>query len=170
MEAAQSTLNRELDRDLVTWTAPSRPFQRHGRQYFVTIFAMAGIVSLILFLADNSIMPVVLIVALVFLFYVLSTVSPENIEYKITTKGVKVAGTLTEWAKLFSFGFGTRMGSEVLVFKTSVIPGRMEIVINPEIKEQLTKEISSYIPFEEIPVTRFDKAVSWFSQRLPENK
>src|SRR3989304_4840218 len=81
-------VRREPERDLVTWTAPSRPFKRRDRQFYTTVFAIAGIISLILFLAEG-LMPVILIVALVFLYYVLSTVPPENIEYKITTKGVK---------------------------------------------------------------------------------
>src|ERR1700690_777652 len=93
----QSTLNsepqavvvrREPERELLVWTAPARPFKRHDRQFYTTVFAIAGIISLVLFLAEG-LMPVVLIVALVFLYYVLSTVPPENIEYKITSKGVK---------------------------------------------------------------------------------
>lgn len=174
MDAAQSepqavVVRREPERDLVVWTAPARPFKRRDRQYFVTIFAMAGIISLVIFLAEG-IMPVILIVALVFLYYILSTVPPENIEYKITTNGIKIADKLTGWQQLNRFWIGTRMDSDILFFDTFQIPGRIELVINPEIKEELKKEIEVYIPFEEVPLTGMDKLTNWVSQKLPGNK
>jgi hypothetical protein len=162
-------VRRESERDLLTWTAPARPFQRHDKQFYTTVFAIAGIISLVLFLAEG-IMPVVLIVALIFLYYVLSTVPPENIEYKITTRGVKIAGKLTEWQTLTRFWFGKRSGSDILVLETFLIPGRIEIVINPGIKDDLKKEISAYIPYEEVPASGLDKVTDWFAQKLPGNK
>jgi hypothetical protein len=178
MDTAPSTLNsepqavvvrRESERDLLTWMAPARPFKRRDKQFYTTVFAIAGIVSLVLFLAEG-LMPVILIVALVFLYYVLSTVQPENIEYKITTKGVRIAGKLTEWQTLIRFWFGKRTGSEILIFETFLIPGRIEIVINPEIKDGLKKEISAYIPYEEISATGLDRVTDWIAQKLPGNK
>jgi len=166
MEAVQSSL---IESDLVTWIAPARPFMRRDKQFFTTVFAIAGIISLVLFLAEG-IMPVILIVALVFLFYVLSTVPPENIEYKITNKGVKISGKLVEWKTLVRFWFIERTGSEVLIFETYLIPGRVELVINPEIKEVLKKEISAYIPFEEVQMSGLDKMTNWVAQKLPGNK
>jgi hypothetical protein len=177
-ESKESTLNsepqavvvrRESERDLVTWTAPARPFQRHNKQFYTTVFAIAGIISLVLFLAEG-IMPVVLVVALVFLFYVLSTVQPENIEYKITTRGVKIADKLTVWQTMTRFWFVKRSGSDVLAFETSLIPGRIEIVINQSIKDDLKKEISAYIPYEEVPASGFDKVTDWVTAKLPGNK
>jgi hypothetical protein len=174
----QSTLNsdpqavvvrREPERDLITWTAPARPFRRRDKQFYTTVFAIAGIVSLILFLAEG-LMPVILIVALVFLYYVLSTVQPENIEYKVTTKGVKIAGKLTEWQTLIRFWFGNKTGSEMVIFETFLIPGRIEILINPEIKDVLKKEISAYIPYEEVSASGLDRVTDWVSQKLPGNK
>jgi hypothetical protein len=177
MEAAQSTLNdepqavvvrREPEKDLVTWTAPSRPFKRRDRQFYVTTFAIAGIVSLILFLAEG-IMPVLLIISLVFLYYVLSTVEPENIEYKITSKGVKVLGKLTVWGLFDRFWFGKRFDSDLLILETSNLPGRVEMVIKSDIKDSLKKEISAFIPHEETPASNLDKLTGWFAGKLPGN-
>ncbi|KKP31069.1 MAG: hypothetical protein UR20_C0044G0007, partial [Candidatus Woesebacteria bacterium GW2011_GWE2_31_6] len=77
----------EVEKDLVTWTAPGRPFKRRDKQFYLTTISIVGLVSLIIFLAEGA-MPVILIISLVFLYYVMSTVPPENIEYKITNKGV----------------------------------------------------------------------------------
>lgn len=182
MDTAQSTpiseektepqavvVRRELEHVLVTWKAPGRPFKRRDRQYFVTIFAIAGIISLVIFLAEG-LMPVILIISLVFLYYILSTVPPEEIEYKITTKGIKIADKLIEWQLLSKFWMGHRMDNEVLFFDTFQIPGRIELVINSGIKNELEKEISAYIPLEKAPDSTIDKLTSWVSQKLPGNK
>ena len=129
---------------------------------------MAGIVSLVIFLAEG-IMPVILIVSLVFLYYVLSTVKPENVEYKVTTKGIKIAGSITVWQNITRFWFSTRGTDEIMIIETISIPGRIDIVINQEIREQLKKEMSAYVPYEEAKPTTLDKVTDWFSKKLPGN-
>ena len=54
------------ERELMSWTAPARPFKRRDRQFYVTTFSIAGIVGLILFLAEGF-MPVLLIISIVFI-------------------------------------------------------------------------------------------------------
>jgi hypothetical protein len=176
--SSESTLNdepqavvvrRESERDLVTWTALARPFKRRDRQFYVTTFAIAGIVSLVLFLAEG-IMPVILIVSLVFLYYVLSTVQPEDVEYRVTTKGIRIAGKLTEWQYLIRYWITKRFDNELMIVDTIKLPGRIEFVINPEVKEKLKKEVSTYIPYEEVPPAALDKVTNWFAAKIPGNK
>ena len=162
-------VRREQEKDLVAWEAPARPFKRRDRQFYVTTFSIAGIVGLILFLAEG-IMPVLLIVSLVFLYYVLSTVEPEKIEYKLTNKGIKVAGKATPWQGFIRFWFSKRYDSELVILETWGLPGRIELVINPDIKETLKKEITAYIPFEEVPASGLDKLTNWFAAKLPGNR
>lgn len=168
-EPSPVVVRREPDRDLVVWTAPARFFRKRDRRFYVTIFAMAGIVSLVIFLAEG-IMPVILIVSLIFLYYVLATVKPGEIEYKVTNKGIKIAGSLTPWQNINRFWFSERAGTELLIVDTLSIAGRIEIVINQGIKESLKKEISAYVPFEEAPPTSLDKVTNWFSKKLPGNE
>lgn len=168
-EPSPVVLRREPERELITWTAPARPFKRRDRQFYVTTFAIAGIISLVLFLAEG-IMPVLLIISLVFLYYVLSTVEPEKVEYKITSKGIKIAGKESEWGLMNRFWFSKRFDSELMVIDTVVVPGRMELVITPEIKEKLKKEVSTYIPFEEAPASGLDRVTNWVAAKLPGNK
>ena len=162
-------VRREPERDLVVWTAAGRPFKRRDRQFYVTTFAMAGVVSLVLFLAEGF-MPVLLIISLVFLYYVLSTVEPENIEYKITSRGIKIADKGTDWQYLNRFWFTKRFDNELIIFDTVLIPGRIELVISPEIKSELKKEITTFIPYEEVPDSGLDKLTNWFASKLPGNK
>jgi|SRR3989344_5544704 len=169
METAPGTLQREPERNLITWNAPARPFKRRDRQFYVTTFAIAGIVSLVLFLAEG-VMPVILIISLVFLYYVLSTVEPENIEYRVTTRGIKIADRLTPWQNLTRFWFGKRFDNNLLVVETPMVPGRIEMVIKSEIKDDLKKKISEFIPYEEVPASGLDRITNWVATKLPENK
>lgn len=169
IEPQAVVVRREPERDLVVWSGPARPFKRRDRQFYVTVFAMAGIVGLVLFFAEG-VMPVILIISLVFLYYVLSTVPPEDVEYKITSKGIKIAGKLTEWQYLTRFWFSKRFETELLIFESLLIPGRIEFVIKADLKEKLRKEISAYIPYEEVPASGLDRVTAWFAKILPGNK
>jgi len=167
-EVRPVVIRKEPEKDLITWTAPSRPFKRRDREFYVTIIAIAAIVGLILFLVEGW-MPVILIVSLVFLFYVMSTVEPENIEYKITNKGVKIADKRTGWEFLIRYWFSRRFNNELLVFESVLLPGRIELVINSENKEGLKKALSEYLPEEEAPPSYLDKTANWLARKLPGN-
>jgi hypothetical protein len=157
-----------MEKELYAWTAPARPFKRRNREFYVTVIAIAVIVGLILFLTEGF-MPVILLIALVFLFYVMNTVEPESIEYKITDRGIKIAGRLTEWEAITRFWFTRRYDSSLLILGTRMLPGRLEVVINEADKDKLKKEISEYVPEEEIPPSALDKAANWFAKKLPGN-
>lgn len=169
-ENTVSTQNRqqELEKDLVVWTAPARPFKRRNREFYVTIISIAAVAGLVLFLVDGW-LPVMLIISLVFLFYVLSTVEPENIEYKVTNKGIKIVGKLTPWNNMRRFWFTRRFESQLLVVEIYTLPGRLELVINPDQKDDLEKEMKKYLIHEEAPPTFIDKSANWFAKKLPQN-
>lgn len=162
----QTNLKKEVEKVLFSWTAAARPFKRRTREFYVTIITIAIIVGLILFLTEGF-MPVVLLISLIFLFYILNTVEPERIEYKITNQGLKIADKKTEWELLNRFWFTKRYDSELLILGMNVVPGRMELVVNSSDKETLRKTISRYLSEEEIPPSFLDKAANWFAKKLP---
>ena len=155
-------------RSLFDWRAPSRPFKRRDREFYVTIVAIAAIVGLVIFIVEG-IMPVLLIISVVFLFYVMNTVEPEKIEYRITNKGIEVSGRLTEWERLTRFWFTKRHNDELLVFEMTTFPSRLEVVVNIPDKEKLRKVIKEYLEEEEAPPSFLDKSSNWFAKRLPNN-
>lgn len=159
----------EPEKDLVTWTAPARPFKRRNREFFITVIAMASVAGFVLFLIEGW-LPVVLIISLVFLFYVMSTVEPENIQYKITTKGINVGGSTTTWDVMGRFWFAKRFDSELLVVETATLPGRLEVIVGSDVKEPIKKAVSDYLVHEEVPPSYLDKAALWVSKRMPGNK
>jgi hypothetical protein len=162
-------VRREAERDLVVWSAPARPFKRKDRQFYVTVFAIAGLVGLVLFLAEGW-MPVILLVSLIFLYYVMNTVQPEAVDYKITTRGIYMAKRRTEWNFLTRFWFSQRGDNELLNIETLTFPGRIEFVVPVGKKEEIRKALSSYLLEEEVSPSALDKAADWFAKRLPGNK
>lgn len=160
-------IKREPENDLIAWVAPARTFKRRDRQFYVTTISIAALVCLILFLAEGA-MPVILIISVIFLYYVLSTVPPENIEYKITNKGIKIDKTTTPWEVLGRFWFGQRHDSEILHIEAFVMPGKIELVVDPAKKEEIRNVMTQYLAEEEIPPTRMDKVIHWFSKKLPQ--
>lgn len=169
MEPAQSTLKNPIENDLFVWRGPSRPFKTRTREFYVTLFAITGLVGLVLFIAEGA-MPVVLLIAIIFLFYVLSTVVPTEIEYKITNLGIKIAGSRTEWNNLGRFWFAERLGSKLLIVETFTIPGRLELVVKGEDVETIRKTLLNYLNEEEVMPSGIENVTSWISSKLPGNK
>ncbi|OGM26877.1 hypothetical protein A3D00_03265 [Candidatus Woesebacteria bacterium RIFCSPHIGHO2_02_FULL_38_9] len=161
-------IKNEPEKDLLGWSAPARPFKRRDREFYVTVIAISSVIGLILFLAEGW-LPVVLIISLVFLFYVMSTVEPEVVQYKITTKGIYFGTHKNEWYGMLRFWFSKRYGSDLLIVETYAFPGRIEIVIKPELKEKIKKEISAYLVYEEASPSFLDKAANWASKKLPKS-
>jgi len=160
---------KQPEKDLFSWHAPARPFKRRDREFWVSVIAIAAVVGFIFYIIEG-IMPVLLLISLVFLFYILSTVVPEQIEYKITTWGVRIANRRTDWEFLGRFWFSKRLESDLLVFSTFNLPGRLELVINAKDKATLKKVIASHITEEEAPPTNLDRAANWVAKKLPGNK
>ena len=156
----------EQEKILFTWLAPSRPFKRRNKDFYITLVAIAAVVGLIIFLIDGW-LPVLLIISLVFLFYVMSTVEPEAVKHGITTWGVRVGGDLIDWLNLGRFWFSRRFDNTLLVIEANTIGDRVELVVNPKDRSNIEKVLSKYLIHEEIPPSRLDKASNWFSKKLP---
>lgn len=161
-----SPIKPEPERVLFSWNNSSRPFKKRDREFWITILAIAGIFGTLLFVIEGA-MPVILIISLIFLYFVLSTVEPEQVEYSITTKGVKIADKTTGWDFLIKYWFTEKLGSELLIFEMAIFPERLELVINPKDKEKIKKELNKYVFEEEAPPSTLDKIANWFARRLP---
>ncbi len=169
---AQDTDQRvrpEPEKELFSWSAPSRPFKKREREFWVSAVAISAIAGFILFIIEG-VMPVILIIALFFLFYILSTVKPEEIQYKITNYGIKIVDKTTDMNLLTRYWFGKRFGSDLLIFEMVVFPGRLELVIHSKDKEKIKKALKEYLLFEEAAASNLDRAATYLSKKIPGNK
>lgn len=159
-------VKKEIEKELLTWTAPARPFQRRSKDFYVQLIAVCALIGVVLFIIEGF-MPVILLVSVVFLFYVMSTIPPTDIEYKITNFGVRVGESKTEWALMGRYWFTNRANADLLVVEIARIPGRMELVIKEDLKPQIKKTLDQYLVHEEVSPTMMDKMASWATKALP---
>jgi len=152
---------------VLSWVAPSRPFKRRSRDFYVTIVSIAVLLGIILFFIEG-IIPVFILFSLVFLFYVMSTVEPENIEYKITNKGIDVLGKKVNWDEARRFWFVNRFGSEILVVEINKFPGRLEMLFPSSEKQKIAEEFKKHIQEETISPSFVDKSIDRISRVFPE--
>ncbi|HLE49071.1 MAG TPA: hypothetical protein VI819_03525 [Patescibacteria group bacterium] len=158
----------EPEKDLYSWNAASRPYKKRDRDFWITTVLITGISGMILLFVEGF-MPVILIISIIFLYYILNSVEPEMIQFKITNRGVKMADKLNAYDELGRYWFSKRYNNEIIVFEAYTIGGRLEMVINPTDKEKIKKALSKYLTFEEVPASKLDQATEWFSKKLPGN-
>ena len=135
----------------------------------MTVGAIAFIGGIILFLIEG-VMPVLLIISVVFLYYVMSTVEPETLSYSITNLGVKFADKRTDWDYLTRFWFTKRLDTTLLVFEMTSLPGRLELVIDPKDQDKIKEVLTDYVVNEEAPPSQLDKAANYLADKLPLKK
>lgn len=163
-EKQEDSLYQE-EKTLFTWVAAERPFKRQSREFYVKAASIASLVGLILFVIDG-IMPVLLIVAFCFLFYVLYNVEPEKREYKITTFGIRIADRLIIWDDIGRFWFSQRMASDVLVVEVAGLIGRIELVIDKKDTEKIEKILKKHILHEEASSGILDRSANWVAKKI----
>lgn len=148
------------------WEAPSRPFKKRQRQFFVTVTVIALLVSLILFFSGQF-LPIAVVISVVFLMYVLQVVPPHNISHKITTFGISVEGNLYYWQELGRFWFEKKYDQSLLNVETLRFPGRITVVIPEEKKQEVTEILSEVLLQQKPDLTLFEKIAGWVQEKVP---
>jgi hypothetical protein len=159
--------SQEINKEptLFSWNAPSRPFKRRDRRYWVGIVATASLVSFILFIAEG-VMPVVLLFSILLFYYVLSTVEPPEIGYKITKAGVEFSDGVFKWKFLKRYWFERKFDTTTLNFEMSKFPGRLELVVKEQDIPKVRQVLNRYLTEDEGRKTVFDRASDWVSQKI----
>jgi len=100
------------------------------QDFWITVFAILVLVSIILFFAKETFLIVALAGAL-FLYYVLATVPPQNVTNKITNRGVYFGQLFYPWANLATFWFGKSLDSHAIFFETYLkFPRQVSLIID----------------------------------------
>jgi len=127
MDPAQPQIEQE--KELVVWKAMERPFKVRDRQFFTTAMVIAMLVGVILLFAREW-MLVATLAAGVFAYYVWSTVPPQEVEYKITTRGVRMHGKLYTWAEMARWWVEEKWGYKLLAVDVpGSFPKRLYLVM-----------------------------------------
>lgn len=155
------------EQSLFEWDAPERSFQRKDRDFWITAIAILVLVSIILFFVNEF--PLILaLVAVMFLYYALSTVPPGTIHNKLTNRGIYFGELRYDWALLTRFWFKKSLSSETIAFETNLrFPRQVTMVIDDKDKEKIKEIVLKIIPMLDESPTLVDKITKWFADRLP---
>jgi len=165
---AFSDLNEE--KTLFEWEAPSRSFQKRDKDFWITAIAILVLFSVVLFFIQEFFL-IVALVSVLFLYYVLSTVPPQNIKNKITNRYIYFGEAKYLWEDLESFYFKKIMSSDMVLIETKLrIPREVPMVINFEDQEKIKKILLKKIPMIEYTPNFVDKLTKWGGKMFPSEK
>jgi len=156
---------------LLTWKSPSRPFKKRDRDFFTTIGAIVFLICVILLFIKEWLL-IGAILALTFVVYVLNSIPPEEVEHKITNKGIITGGNEYFWPDLTIFSFSERYGYKLLNIESKKRPyGRLILLVNLADEQKVKETLTKYLTFKEKPEQNFvDNAADWLSKKVPLEK
>jgi predicted membrane protein len=161
-------LNEE--RQLFEWTGPERSFNRRDRDFWITAIAILVLFAVILIFIKEFFL-ILTLFSVLFLYYVLSTVPPENIKSKITNRGLYFGEAFYPWTDLYRFWFKKSLSSQTLAIETKLrFPREIDLVIDPKDQEKIKEVMIKRIPHIEESPTFVDKLTKWFANHLPLEK
>lgn len=167
IKPSEVTLVPPPAKTLLVWQAPTRPFKKRDKEYFSTIAAIVFLLVIILFFIKEWLL-IGVVIALMFVSYVLATVPPEKITYKITTRGVVIGDKTYKWSQLRRFWFSTKWNSQIICFETlMVFPRQLRLVLGGEKKEEVKKIVEKYLIYEEPKKSLIDKTAVWLEEKVP---
>lgn len=154
------------ERELVKWTAAERPYKPLDRQIFVTGVVVAILVGVIMLLAGEF-MAILVLAAVIFAYYVWSTVPPQQTENTITTRGIRTNARLYAWGEMTRWWVEEKLGSRLLVIEMPASwPTRMHLILGAE--EMAVKEaMGKYVLMEKPAETGMDAVGRWIGEKFP---
>ena len=162
----QPPVRPEPEKVLLEWKAPVRPFKRRSRHFWTTAFMMAFLVGVIMFFVEGW-MPVAVIVAFLFLVYVMSSVPPEEANFQVTTQGIKIGEAKYFWGECVRFWFSERWGQKLLNVDIVRLPGRISILLGDVKESQLRDVVSKYLVYEVARPSWVERASDWLGKTIP---
>jgi hypothetical protein len=157
----------EQEKSLLIWKAPSRPYKAPGRQ-FLTVPMVIGILVGIIFLLAGEWMAIAVIAAIIFAYYMWSTVPPQEAEFAITNRGIRVGGQLFVWDALSRWWMGEKWGQKMLMVETPVsMVGRLIMPLGETPEVKVTEIMNKYLLRERPNETWMDKTGRWMTDKFP---
>jgi len=155
---------------LLKWTAPVRPFKKRDREYYTTIAAIVFLLAVILLFLKEWLL-IAVMVALMFVAYVLATVAPESVEHEINTRGIMTGGKLYKWEDMLRFWFTKKWHDTILHLDTKLkFPGRLMLLLSDQDEAKVKALIQPKVQYEVPETTFMDRSAKWLSDKIPLEK
>lgn len=151
----------------VTWKSAVRIFKPRSKKYFTKI-ALYALVFILAAIAFGEYLLVGVIIAVVFVAFVLATAAPEVIEHKISNMGIISGGRAFLWEELDSFWFEKRGDDRLLMVATNLhFPTRLIILLTTVSERTLLDLLEKHLHYHPAPVhTLFDKWAHALQRRI----
>ncbi len=152
---------------IISWKSPVRVFKARSRQYFIKV-GLYGLVFMLAAIAFGEFLLVGVIMAVIFLVYVLASVAPETIDHRITGMGIVSGDRSFLWDDLDSFWFDRRGDDRLLVVQTKLrFPSRLIILLTTVSERALLDILEKHLHYHRGPVhTLFDKWALFLQERV----
>src|SRR3972149_8412867 len=152
---------------IISWKSPERIFKARSKKYFTKV-ALYAFIFILLAIAIGEYVFIGVIIAVVFVVYVLATAEPATIEHKITNMGIISGGKAFLWEELDSFWFDKKGDDRLLVIQTKLrFPTRLIILLTTVSERAILDLVEKHLHYHPGPVhTLFDKWANYLQEKI----
>lgn len=151
---------------LLEWIAPSRPFKKPKRSFFVNLTVVCLLICLI-FLFANQFLVSAVVIALLFMIYVLNSIPPRDVRHTLTTYGIRYEDELYYWEELGRFWITQSKGQNIVNIEVGRMPYRLSMLLGEIPVDDMTIILSEVLLNEAPPLTQFERWGEWLKQKVP---
>lgn len=151
---------------LFDWDSYERPHKKWSKEFYSSVIVMAFLASIILYFIEG-LMPVMVIWAMVFMLWAMSSTEPRLEKYAISTWGLKTKERTYRFEEMNNFWFETKWGDRLMRINLARVPWHLVIVINSEMEDKIRKLMLQNVVYQEPPVTAIDRLVKWLGDKIP---
>ena len=145
-------------KSIISWKSADRVFVARSKKYFTKI-ALYAFVFILAAIAFGEFFLVGVIIAIVFMVYVLSTTVPNVVEHRVTSMGIVSGERAYLWEELDSFWFDKRGDDRLLLVQTRLnFPTRLIMILSTVSERTLLDVVEKHLHYHPAPVhTLLDK-------------
>lgn len=166
-EPSTKETNLPLQRKLIyQWAAPVRPFKKLDKEVYSTVFAAAFLVGIILFFIDG-VMPVIMLIAILFLFYVMGNVKPHQVNHAITNWGIESENSSWPWEVMTRYWIQGKADNRMLVIETMLRwPTHLRFMLGDTKSEKIHTILQQYLVEDRPAPNWLDKSSDWLKAKI----
>lgn len=152
---------------LFEWEAPSHLYRKRGKDFFSTILAIVFLLA-IFFIFLRDFLLVLLILAVAFFIYVITTAKPQVIKNQLTKKGVRLDKKFYLWEELVSFWLEYK--DQYTIFHLVMpfrLPGRLILLIEKNKEDKVIDILFDKLVYIEEPEKSWvDRFATWVAHKI----
>lgn len=154
-------------KSLVAWKSPERVFKARSKKYFIKV-ALYGLIAILAAIAFGEFFLVGVVLAVIFVVYVLASHPPQTIDHKVTNMGIISGGRAFLWSELDSFWFDRKGEDRIMIVQTHMhYPSRLILLLTTVTERTLLDILEKHLHYHDGPVhTLFDKWANFLQERI----